>query len=280
MYGRNLRRSYVGEVINGYQILEELPVDYPEHWCHQQRHNSRLFKVKHLETGHIMERNLIGLRNSPLPLPWHRKGWRNLTGTTCGLYEVIELSEESKVPSPGYRRAVTWRCLNTETGEEEIVPTALLLKEERREGRRRVKRGNTKEEDIIKVDRRFKHGARIRKSKTDLATLYRMYHALKSKCYSVTNRNYESWGGVGMVICREWRKSFEVFAHDIIEEIGYCPDPKHCSLFVKEGTEFRRGNVEWVNIIHKQSALTHENNYGTRLTLDAYPAHKKIEIEL
>ncbi len=83
-----------------------------------------------------------------------------------------------------------------------------------------------------------------------------------------------------MTVCQEWRDSFEVFRDDIIEDIGYNPDTKKLSLFIIRGTEFKKGNVQWVSVINKRTALTSEENYGDRILLDTNPATKKTGLDL
>lgn len=42
--------------------------------------------------------------------------------------------------------------------------------------------------------------------------LYRIYHAMKQRCYNPKSTAYQRYGGRGIRICEEWLNDFEVFA--------------------------------------------------------------------
>ena len=41
--------------------------------------------------------------------------------------------------------------------------------------------------------------------------LYRVYHAMKQRCYNKNSTAYKDYGGRGIIICNEWVNSFDVF---------------------------------------------------------------------
>lgn len=41
--------------------------------------------------------------------------------------------------------------------------------------------------------------------------LYRIYYAIKQRCYNTKDRNYKHYGGRGIIMCDEWLNSFNVF---------------------------------------------------------------------
>ena len=54
-----ISKTYIGDVINGYLILEEIERDNTKYPNSQIKHNNRLFRCKHLESGVILNRTLI-----------------------------------------------------------------------------------------------------------------------------------------------------------------------------------------------------------------------------
>ena len=68
--------------------------------------------------------------------------------------------------------------------------------------------------------------------------LYRIYYKMKERCYRPDNDNYKYYGGLGIIICDEWLKSFSDFAewsvsHGYADNLtidridntkGYCPE--------------------------------------------------------
>lgn len=49
------------------------------------------------------------------------------------------------------------------------------------------------------------------KPQRDRGTLFRRWDAMKSRCYNPRVKDYARYGGRGIVMCAEWRDSFESF---------------------------------------------------------------------
>lgn len=43
--------------------------------------------------------------------------------------------------------------------------------------------------------------------------LYRIYNAMKTRCYNEHSPTYKNYGGRGITICEEWKNNFKAF-HD------------------------------------------------------------------
>jgi len=56
---------------------------------------------------------------------------------------------------------------------------------------------------------RTKHGYCKRNS--TIPRIYRIWQAMKSRCYSKTNESYKNYGLIGVTVCREWLNSPESF---------------------------------------------------------------------
>ena len=46
----------------------------------------------------------------------------------------------------------------------------------------------------------------------DNKSLYSKYQAMKARCYRKTSQKYKNYGERGIVICDEWKNSFDAFA--------------------------------------------------------------------
>lgn len=57
----------------------------------------------------------------------------------------------------------------------------------------------------------FKRYTDIRKKPYRRTKLYRVYYAIKQRCYNTKDRNYKHYGGRGIKMCDEWLNSFDVF---------------------------------------------------------------------
>ncbi len=273
-----IKKDFVGREINGWKLLEEIPVEYPDGMSHQSRYQGRLFLVEHIESGVRMERTIGQMVNSKLKMPWERKDYVNLTGTQCGIYQVIEITPDSMVPKPRVKTSIMWRCINLETDEEEELSTTDLIKCNRAvlRAERAVKSSEKREKERVKG----RHGARSPGVTNQVGHLYRIWQSIKQRCHSESHNSYKHYGGLGMFVCDEWRNSFERFRDDIVKDIGYCPETRHTTLFVKKGCEFKQGNVEWVSIKSRKHALTADGQYGARLVLDTNTKRERTRIEL
>lgn len=82
---------------------------------------------------------------------------------------------------------------------------------------------------IKRSGRNFKHGM-------TKIPIYRTWIQMKNRCFNQNNPAYINYGGRGITVCTEWRKSFETFLKDmgdrpqgltlerINNDLGYCPD--------------------------------------------------------
>lgn len=61
------------------------------------------------------------------------------------------------------------------------------------------------------IQRNWKHGEADLKNNR----LYRIWSAMKSRCYTIYSSSYKDYGGRGIKICDEWKDSFEKFYEDM-----------------------------------------------------------------
>ncbi len=172
------KRDYIGSVLNGWEFIEEIQVNFPPSMSHQAKHQARTFRVRNLEHGVEMVRTIGQIRNAVLKMPWEKKQFNNLTGKTCGIYKVLELTQESKIPKPRKKFQMKWRCINLETGKTEIHTTDHLKRAIK--AVQRAERARLKAEERDREKRLF-HGARAKNKETEnpeCTQLYRTWTSL------------------------------------------------------------------------------------------------------
>lgn len=117
----------------------------------------------------------------------------------------------------------------------------------------------TAERERIKAERRQER----EREKAELyvhAGLYNSWHAMKLRCYNPRKDNYDQYGGRGIVVCDEWRRSFVAFARwglangwregmtiDRIDPDGNY-EPGNCRWAAKKEQQRNRRNTRWLTI--------------------------------
>lgn len=125
----------------------------------------------------------------------------DLTGRKFGRLTVLERAENT---NDGYPK---WKCV-CDCGNEVVVKGSNL-----RQGRS-TSCGCYQKEYTIK--RSITHGGCGTR-------LYRIWLAIKKRCYNENSANYNNYGGRGISMCEAWKNSFEPF-HDWAVENGYSDD--------------------------------------------------------
>lgn len=132
----------------------------------------------------------------------------DLTGQRFGRLVVIGRSLESK------HGEATWLC-QCDCGNTSIVRGSYL------------RGGNTQScgcyghELSVRGERRRTHsGSRDGGKKR---RLYRIWIAMKTRCYNHNSKNYKNYGGRGITICAEWLHDFAAF-RDWAMSCGYQDD--------------------------------------------------------
>jgi len=71
---------------------------------------------------------------------------------------------------------------------------------------------------------------------------YRIYNAMKTRCYNPKAINYHNYGGKGIRICDRWLKSFLNF----LEDMGHAPTDKHSiDRYPNKEGNYEPGNCRW-----------------------------------
>lgn len=80
---------------------------------------------------------------------------------------------------------------------------------------------------------------------------YYIWHNMRNRCHWPKSDNYHNYGGRGIIVCIEWRKSFDAFFRDM----GPRPSPSHELDRIDVNGNYERGNCRWT---------TKQENYQNR----------------
>lgn len=69
---------------------------------------------------------------------------------------------------------------------------------------------------------------------------YGVWEAMIQRCFNKRNSQYADYGGRGITVCPEWRKSFQAF----IDHVGPRPE-SHCIERINNDGNYEPGNVKW-----------------------------------
>lgn len=75
----------------------------------------------------------------------------------------------------------------------------------------------------------------------DFKREYRSWNGMKQRCYNTNNPAYPSYGGRGIIVCEEWKKSFESF----LDHIGPKPSKEYSLDRIDNNGNYEPGNVKW-----------------------------------
>ena len=120
------KKSYEGQEINGYLIIEEIQQQFPESFSPQRKHQSRFFLVEDTVTGVQLERTLGNIRSGRLKTVGELQRFNDLSGISVGCYDILRLAEGAELPAKLRGRRIYWICLDKRTGVEQEVPAITL----------------------------------------------------------------------------------------------------------------------------------------------------------
>jgi len=105
---------------------------------------------------------------------------------------------------------------------------------------------------------------------------YACWSGMIQRCTNPNNRDFASYGGRGIKVCRRWRESFSAFALDM----GDRPSPKHTIERKRNNGNYTKSNCEWAER-KKQSRNTRTNHFismgGRRQCVSAWAEELDID---
>jgi hypothetical protein len=150
----------------------------------------------------------------------------DLNGLTFGRLTVVRF-----VGGQGRGRPVVWMC-RCECGKDAFVTSRGLIG------------GNTQSCGCLQSERRQfavrKHGESCWHGHS-ASPEYRSWCAIIKRCESPADAGFMDYGGRGIGICQEWRRSFPAF----LLAVGRRPSPKHSVDRINGNGHYEPGNVRW-----------------------------------
>ncbi len=76
---------------------------------------------------------------------------------------------------------------------------------------------------------------------SQLSPEYRIWSGMIQRCHNPNGTGFKLYGGRGIRVCDEWRKSFSVF----LAHVGPKPSPSHSIDRIDPNGHYQPGNVRW-----------------------------------
>lgn len=88
-----------------------------------------------------------------------------------------------------------------------------------------------------------------RQRERDRPAEWRVWQAMKRRCYNPRAQNYKYYGGRGITVCERWRDSFAAFS----EDMGPRPTPKHTIDRKDNDGNYEPENCKWSTPIEQRA---------------------------
>ena len=181
----------------------------------------------------FLDRSMINL-NDYNRLPSHLKRGRSveLGGERFGRLLVLRRLDEVAAAA---RPRTHWEC-RCDCGRIALVASRNLLG------------GTTQSCGCLQRERASAAGRAAVTHGRSYSPEYRAWLAMKTRCYNRNQRSFKDYGGRGIKVAKEWRRSFKrFFAH-----VGPRPSPQHSLDRIDNNGHYAPGNVRWATPVEQR----------------------------
>jgi hypothetical protein len=145
-------------------------------------------------------------------------------GDTFGRWTIIGEAPVALV-GKNHKRFRQWQC-RCECGTERPVYEHSL------------KRGTSVSCGCYNRERSSESGTKHGATKTPE---YKVWTAMKDRCYNPNNKRYADYGGRGILVSKRWYNNFQAF----LDDMGPRPSPRHSIDRIDNDKSYNRNNCQW-----------------------------------
>lgn len=124
---------------------------------------------------------------------------------------------------------------------------------------------------------RYEIGAINSKGRPNVTRAYRAWQGMKNRCYNKKSPSFKYYGARGIVVCKEWRSSFDLFLRDMGE-----PPSGHSLERIDNNGSYGKENCKWATA-EEQLNNTRRNRFleyrGERKTIAQWSRELNIGYE-
>lgn len=148
-----------------------------------------------------------------------------------------------------------------------------------------LKGGTTKSCGCIRRNQLKTHGDGGAEKSTGRSPEYASWANMIQRCYNESNPAFYYYGGRGIKVCDEWRKSYTNFLNDM----GRCPEGKTLDRFPDTNGNYEPSNCRWATVpeqnrnkrdnilIHYNGETKIRGDWAKELTISSMSIRRRLE---